>query len=257
MVSRTYRLALAGHARWRRWSGAARTVAAHAGLRQPIVPILLVIAFNSAIAGKPLDGLFMLLVTTGLAWDAGTRYRSGLRQVPEGTADDGAVLKPAAPDSPVYLAAPESLASPDSLAGLDSPGPAASARRSRLLGVAVLAGGALFAVVVGSFPRYSWPATVGVAGLGAAVLVIGWRGHLRARPVPPSPGRLGVALWGGLLVAGGLWELAALLEQPSITTSSAVHPTISTLTDPLLASPAGRSVALAIWLVLGCFLVLR
>jgi hypothetical protein len=40
------------------------------GIRQPIVIVLLLIAFFSAISGKPLDGLLMLLVAAGLAWDA-------------------------------------------------------------------------------------------------------------------------------------------------------------------------------------------
>jgi hypothetical protein len=231
MVSRTDRPAVVAPAVAR-----ARTIVGHAGLGQPIVMILLLIGFFSAISGKPLDGLFMLVVATGLAWDAGTRFRAGGQQ-PDGAADGGPYPGPTAPDS--------------------GGSPPSSGRRPRLLGLAVLAGGALFAVVVGSFPRYSWPATVGVVGLGAVVLVVGWRGPLRARPIPPRPRRPGVAVWGGLLVAGGVWELAALLQQPSITTSSAVHPTISTLTDPLLASPAGRAVALAIWLVLGCFLMLR
>jgi len=234
-------------------AAAARTAVAHAGLGQPIVTILLLIAFFSTISGKPLDGLFMLVVATGLAWDAGSRYRAGLR--PQGTAGDTAVLEPDPLAAPAGAAG--SPAAPDTLAAPDLPGSPASGPRTRLLGAAGLAAGGLFALVVGSFPRYSWPATVGVVGLGAAVLAIGWRGPLRARPIPPNPRPLGVALWGGLLVGGGLWELAALLQQPSITTSSAVHPTISTLTDPLLASPAGRAVALAVWLVLGCFLVLR
>jgi lysylphosphatidylglycerol synthetase-like protein (DUF2156 family) len=133
----------------------------------------------------------------------------------------------------------------------------ASIARSRLQRAAWLAVGVVFAVVVGSFPRYSWPATAGVAGLGAVVVAIGWRGPLRGRPIPPASRPLGAALWGGLLVGGGLWELAALLQQPSLEASSAEHPTISTLTDPLLASSGGRAVALAVWLVLGCFLVLR
>ena len=39
------------------------------GIRQPIVIVLLLIAFFSAISGKPLDGLLMLLVAAGLvAW---------------------------------------------------------------------------------------------------------------------------------------------------------------------------------------------
>ena len=64
-------------------------------------------------------------------------------------------------------------------------------------------------------------------------------------------------LWAGLLVAIGLWELAALFLQPGLAVTSYAHPTISALTDPLLTSHAGRSVALAIWVTIGWFLAER
>lgn len=201
------------------------------GLRQPIVVILLLIAFFSTISGKPLDGLLVLLVAAGLAWDAGQRSREAEGQAPATTADP---------------------AGDQSSATWPMPG-----HRRAVLAVVWLAGGALYAAVVGSFSRYSWPATAGVVGLGAVVVLIGWQGPLRLRP---DPGRLplpGTVLWGGLLVAGGLWELGALIQQPGLTVSSSAHPTISTLTDPLLSSHGGRSVALAVWLLLGWLLVER
>lgn len=207
---------------------AGRVIMVLSGLRQPIVLILLLIAFFSAISGKPLDGLLMLLVAAGLAWDAGQRSREAGGQ------------------PPATKAAP---------AGDQPPPP--SRRRRAVLAVTWLASGALYAAVVGSFSRYSWPATAGVVALGAIVVLIGWPGPLRPRP---DPGRLplpGTALWGGLLVAAGLWELGALVQQPGLTVSSAAHPTISTLTDPLLGSHGGRTVALALWLLLGWFLVER
>src|SRR5207302_6925300 len=117
--------------------------------------------------------------------------------------------------------------------------------RRRLLAVAApLVCGAAYAGLVGSFSRYSWPATAGIIGLGTIVVVIGWHGPLRARP---AGGRLPVAgtlAWAVVLVAGCLWELGALLQQPSRTTDSYAHPTISTLTDPVLATSPGRSALL-------------
>jgi hypothetical protein len=137
-------------------------------------------------------------------------------------------------------------------------GPQARGRRHRpALLAAGLAGGVLYAVVVGSFSRYSWPATVAVAGLGAAVVAVGWRGPRHDRPAPPRPPLAGLALWGAMFVAACLWELWSLLEQPNLATSSYAHPTISTLTDPVLSTWAGRSVVLAAWLGLGWFLVER
>ncbi len=127
----------------------------------------------------------------------------------------------------------------------------------RLLILCGVAGGVLFATVVGSFSRYSWPATVGVIGLATAVVAVSWRGPLRPRPDPGKLPWRGVMLWAGLLVAIGLWELAALFLQPGLAVTSYAHPTISALTDPLLISHAGRSVALAIWVGIGWFLAER
>jgi hypothetical protein len=138
--------------------------------------------------------------------------------------------------------------------GAAGPQATASWRRPALI-AAWLAGGVLYAVVVGSFSRYSWPATAAVAGLGAVVVAIGWRGPRHTRPAPPRPPLVGLVLWGGLAVACCLWELWSLLEQPNLATSSYAHPTISTLTDPVLSTWAGRSIVLAAWLALGWFLV--
>jgi hypothetical protein len=46
-----------------------------------------------------------------------------------------------------------------------------------------VAGGVVHAVIVGSFTRFSWPATMAVAGLATLVVVIGWQG-----PGRPGPG---------------------------------------------------------------------
>ena len=54
--------------------------------------------------------------------------------------------------------------------------------------------------------------------------------------------------WVSLFIALGLWELSALLLQPTLTTDSYAHPTISVLTDPVLATHLGRSIALFAWL---------
>src|SRR5215470_6476093 len=141
-------------------------------------------------------------------------------------------------------------------AGAASGAPPAKARWRRPAPLAAwLAGGVLYAMVIGSFSRYSWPANVPVAGLGAAVVAVGWRGPRHTRPAPPRPPAAGLALWGALFVAGCVWELWSLLEQPNLATSSYAHPTISTLTDPMLSTWAGRSIVLAAWLGLGWFLV--
>ncbi|HEY3033162.1 MAG TPA: hypothetical protein VGJ54_00685 [Streptosporangiaceae bacterium] len=46
-----------------------------AGVREPIVVVLLLIAFFTSISGKPLDGLLMLVAGVSLAWDTARRSR--------------------------------------------------------------------------------------------------------------------------------------------------------------------------------------
>lgn len=201
-----------------------RARATLAGLRAPVVWVLLAIAYFTAISGKPVDGVLMLIVAAGLAWDAGRR----------------ALRHPEPESAPVAW-----------------PARRAGGRRRVLMVSALLAAGAVYAAVVGSFSRYSWPATAGIIGLGTVVVLIGWHGPVRARTANGRPPVAGTLAWIAVLVAGCLWELGALLQQPSLTTDSYAHPTVSTLTDPLLATSPGRSIVLLGWLALGWYLVER
>lgn len=231
--------------------GVVRVRAALAGIREPIVLVLLLIAFFTSISGKPLDGLLMLLAGAGLAWDAGHRaFERMAVTVPAGqTGED--IVGPTAPAG----------REEDGLARNGGLSRAASAsvrpRPAALVVIAAITASAAYAVIVGSFGRYSWPATVAVVGLGVGAVLLGWHGPLRRRPDPGKLPRGGALAWGGVLVAGSLWELWALLHQPSLTTSSYDHPTISTLTDPVLATMPGRAGVLALWLALGWYLVRR
>ncbi|HEY6278012.1 MAG TPA: hypothetical protein VIX86_16960 [Streptosporangiaceae bacterium] len=206
------------------------------GLREPVVVILLLIAYFTAASGKPLDGLLMAIAAVCLAWDAGHR----LRQAGQSGIDlDQAYADPGA-EGPATSAAPP-----------------LSRRRRATVATAWLTAAVSYVLVVGSFIRYSWPATAAVLGLGSVVVVTGWRGPRRPRPRPVKPSRAGVLLWLAVILAGCLWELQALLQQPTLLASSYPHPTISTLTDPVLAGWAGRSALLAVWLLFGWFLVER
>jgi hypothetical protein len=215
-------------------------IAVLAGLREPIVAVLLAIAFFTAISGKPVDGTLMVAVALGLAFDAGSRARKGDTAGPAGGAAASGEAAGGAAGGPGW------------------PGGErwAGGRRRPLLAGSLVAGGVACAVVAGSFSRYSWPATAAVLAPGTLVVLIGWRGPLRHRPVKELPAA-GTAVWGGLFAAGCLWELAALLQQPSLTATSYAHPTISALTDPVLASMGGRSLVLAAWLALGWYLAGR
>jgi hypothetical protein len=240
--------------------GAIATV--RAGVREPIVVVLLLIAFFTSISGKPLDGLLMLVAGVSLAWDAARRSRRA-GPTASGPYEDGQPDRSPAESSPADLSPPQrhhsadravvNPAAPGTITGETAPAAApgveraeilarpgepsaALPRQRRLLAAGWLAGGALFVLVVGSFSRYSWPATVPVVGLGVAVVVAGWRGTRHSQPTPAKLPTAGLALWGLVLVAGCLWELSSLLQQPTLTTSSYAHPTISTLTDPVLST---------------------
>jgi hypothetical protein len=190
----------------------------------------------------------------GLAWDAGRR---ALRHQ-----ETERRTEPGHSGEPSHLA--EAGRQPEAGGGAEArrgavPRPVgryAGSRRA-LVVTALLACGAVYAGVVGSFSRYSWPATAGIVGLGTVMVMIGWQGPRRDHP---AGGRLPVAgtlAWIAVLVAGCLWELGALLYQPSLTTDSYSHPTISTLTDPVLATYSGRTAVLLAWLALGWYLVER
>jgi hypothetical protein len=113
-----------------------------------------------------------------------------------------------------------------------------------------------FAFVVGSFARYSWPATLAIAVPATAGVVVGWRTP-PGRHDPGPLARAGARAWAGVFLTLALFELANLLLQPSLIQGSTAHPTLSVLTDPLLASYAGRTVFLLAWLATGWYLLER
>src|SRR5438093_7000243 len=122
---------------------------------------------------------------------------------------------------------------------------------------AIVFAGLAYAAVVGTFGRYTWPSTVSVVGPGAAGVAVAWRSPTRRATEPLGLDAWGTLSWVGVFLALALWELAALLLQPSLTTPSAAHPTISTLMDPVLASHIGRTITLILWLAFGWLLVER
>jgi hypothetical protein len=200
-------------------------------LRDPVIVIFLLAGTFDVLSGdRVVDGLALFGVAVGLGWDERPRALA------EATAPAG-----------VERAQP-------------TPRPADHGRVSRVLGSlrpsrAVVIGGLLYAALVATFARYSWPATVAVEAPAVAAVAVVWRRPLGDRPDPPRVSRVGAAAWGSVLVALGLWELSALLLQPSLTTDSYAHPTISVLLDPLLAGRLGRSVFLWLWLTSGWYLL--
>jgi hypothetical protein len=209
--------------------------AALSGLRQPLVGILLLIGLCSAISGKPLDGFLMAVVAALLAWDAARARLRGWSSYPEG--------------APARASA--------SLDDAARPSTGRVRRPARLAVTGVVAAAIVYATIVGGFSRYSWPVTAAVVALGCLMVAIAWQGPVRARPALVGRPLRRLWLWALVLLAGGGWELSSLLQQPHLTTDSYAHPTISALSDPVLASHPGRTIFLSAWLVLGWFLAGR
>ena len=186
-----------------------------ATFRDPVVPILILAGIFDWLSGNPIHSLLLFAVAVALVRDATFN--------------------------------PEADAPRTSTRGLPAPP----------LWLLVMVG-LLYAVLIGEFGRYSWPATAAVIAPAGAGLVFAWHGPSRPRAVPRPirpTARAGAVAWVSLFIALGLWELSALLLQPTLTTDSYAHPTISVLTDPVLATHLGRSIALFAWLAAGWFLV--
>jgi hypothetical protein len=99
-------------------------------------------------------------------------------------------------------------------------------------------------------------ASFAVAVTGALAIALSWHGPLREEPLEPvePSGRM---LWTLVIVALSGWELTNLFLQPSLTTDSWAHPTISVLSDPLLGSWMGRTLFIVVWLRAGWGLLKR
>jgi len=125
------------------------------------------------------------------------------------------------------------------------------------LGPIPVAGALAYSVIIGGFGRYSWTTTIAVIVPAGAALALAWRRRGHAGPGPKRLDPVGEVAWASVFVALALWELTQLLLQPSLTTDSYAHPTISVLTDPVLTTHPGRSIVLFLWLALGWFLLQR
>jgi hypothetical protein len=199
-------------------------------LRDPVRVILILAGTFDWISGNPVHSLLLFGAAGALVWDA-TRSPTAV---------------------PGNIAA-----SPPSATGDIAATGEVGAIGTRAWTAVFVCVALLYAVLVGGFARYSWPATAFVAILGAVAVALAWRGPLRSllEPEPLEP--LGILTWSTVFVSLGIWELVQLLLQPSLTTDSYAHPTISVTMDPILAHHPGRTIAMFVWLVAGWFLVQR
>ncbi len=199
-------------------------------LRDIVVVILMLAATFDGLSGNWVHAILLYATAVALGRDAVRRHSVALQS------------------------AESTVSAPGSTVAYDDP--RSQARRLVMVPAALVAVLA-YAVIVGGFARYSWPTTVAIVIPGAVVLALSWNGPLRPRAIPPPVGTLGAAAWISVFVCLGLWEFTQLLLQPNLTTDSWAHPTLSVLTDPILASHPGRTVGLVVWLLFGWFLLDR
>ena len=204
-------------------------------LAHPVVLTFVAAAYFSYVSADTVRAGYLLAVGLALAWDHARRAARHL----SGGAEPG---QPGPPDR-FAVFSHES----------------AERRRAamrRLLIPAVLAA-AGYAVVVGWFQRYSWPATIAVSIPAVAGVLVAWRVSAGSESKPERLPLAGTAAWAVVWAGASVWELTALYLQPNLDTDSNAHPTLSYLADPLLASVAGRSAVLFGWLAFGWYLARR
>jgi hypothetical protein len=211
----------------RRLGGRAQARRRLGALRDPVIVIFVLAGTFDLLSGDRLiDGAVLLAVALALGWDA-------VRRPPaERRADE------------VADAGEDSMRS-------------ARGRAVQWRSPLLVLGGVVYAVLVAAVIRYSLPATLAVWAPAAAGVAVAWRRPVTGGSDPAPVPAAGAVAWAVVFVALALWELAALLLQPSLTTDSWAHPTISVLLDPILATHLGRAVVLSLWLLSGWWLLRR
>jgi hypothetical protein len=95
-----------------------------------------------------------------------------------------------------------------------------------------------------------------VTGL-VGIMVVGWAWLTQSDDQVVVVSRRGLLIWGVALLMLGLWELNALLGQPTLAESSYESPTISYMLDPVFATYVGRVAGLLLWAAAGRALIRR
>ncbi len=198
----------------------------------PIVLTFVAAGYFSYVAGDTVRAAYFGTVGAALAWDHSRRHAP----------------KPAEAEQP---GAPARVA----MFFRESADRRRAAMRRWLIPAALA--GVAYAAIVGSLDRYTWPTTIAVTVPAAVGLVVAWRASAGSTDKPASLSPAGTAAWAVVWVGASAWELTALYLQPSLTTDSPAHPTLSYLANPLLATTPGRSIVLFLWLSFGWYLARR
>lgn len=185
-------------------------------------------SFFSYLAGDSVRAVYFLGIAIALAWDRANR--AARREAAE-TGDGQPVRDDYSADS-------------------------TERRRAAMSRLAVLFAllGAVYAVIVGWFQRYSVSATVAVTALATVAIIVAWRISASSAADPEPISLMGMAAWAVVAVGASVVELTSMFLQPSLTVSSYAHPTLSYLSNSVLGDWPGRSVVLFLWLALGWYL---
>ncbi len=217
----------------------------------PIALVLLVTAVFVWLTGKPVHALFLGTIGLVLAWTTlrtASISKQNSQQEPNSILDCDESLPREQRALQASSGSSSGLATVTDTATLvvyDTEGKRESEHTHQTYhGVLMTVAGLVFALVVAAFPRFSWPATISVMAIAAFAVTRAWEGaHITTderRPSDKHHSRAGPIAWVVLFCAGAPWELAALLQQPSLREGSHEHPTISVLMDGLLAGYWGR-----------------
>ena len=116
-------------------------------------------------------------------------------------------------------------------------------------GALLLAG---YAWIASGFQPFTTPSLIAIVGGGLVAMVAGPQLRLVAAPREAAPPVRGAWVWAVLAGAISAWELQSFLQHPRHD-----HPTLSSLTNTLLASHPARAVALLAWLAAALWLARR
>ncbi len=199
-----------------------------------MVLTFLVAAVLSWLSADTVRAAYLLAVGMALAWDR-ARHR--------------------APGPPAAAASGTEIPPQPALFSAES----AARRRAAMwkLVVPAVAAAAGYSLLLGLFQRYSWPATVLSGVPAAAAVIVAWRVSAGSADKPARLSWAGVAAWALVWVGASAWEVAALFLQPTLSTDSYAHPTLSYLANTILATMPGRSAVAFAWLAFGWYLAGR
>ncbi len=117
---------------------------------------------------------------------------------------------------------------------------------------------AVLLLVLALAPLYGGVESIVVVAIGVALIPVVW--PQPANPTPrarPDAVRRAAFAWSVLAVAGFAWEIGAYFMSTPSPAAEYAFPPLSDLVDPFVASPVGRAVLIAIWLVGGYALIRR